>query len=108
MQKDALQVLSSKNLEFNGMRIAALLIALFISTFAFSQEANVVLRSTVIGNQEQPKVLYIVPWQQAASPELIYQPVQTLVDGVFEEVEREEFLRELRYQDKISSSIPAK
>ncbi len=90
------------------MRIVVFVITAFVSTYTFSQEANVVLRSTVIGNQEQPKVLYIVPWQQAASPELIYQPVQTLVDGVFEEVEREEFLRELRYRDKISTSILAK
>jgi hypothetical protein len=90
------------------MRIFILLVTVFFSTVAFSQEAKVVLRSTVIGNQEQPKVLYIVPWQQASSPELIYQPVQTLVDGVFEEVERGEFLRELRYRNEISASMPAK
>lgn len=69
-----------------------------------AEEAQVILRSTVVGNQEQPKVLYIVPWQQAGSPELVYRPVQTLVDGVFEKVDREAFLRELRYREKISSS----
>lgn len=71
---------------------------------AQAQEARVVLRSTVVGNQEQPKVLYIVPWQQAEKPELIYQPLQSLVDGVFEEVDREEFLRELDYQQKVLES----
>lgn len=70
-----------------------------------AQEARVVLRSTVVGNQEQPKVLYIVPWQQAESPELIYQPLQSLVDGVFRDIDREEFLRELNYQQKITRSL---
>ena len=69
-----------------------------------AQEAKVVLRSTVKGNQEQPKVLYLVPWQKSETPELIYQPLQSLVDGVFEEVGREEFLRELRYRDKINAA----
>lgn len=70
-----------------------------------AQEAKVVLRSTVTGNQEQPKVLYIVPWQQGETPELIYRPLQSLVQGVFEEVDREEFLRELRYREKINASL---
>jgi hypothetical protein len=69
-----------------------------------AQEAKVVLRSTVTGNQEQPKVLYLVPWQKAETPELIYQPLQSLVDGVFNEVGREEFLREIRYRDKIKAA----
>lgn len=70
-----------------------------------AQEARVVLRSTVVGNQEQPKVLYIVPWQQAEMPDLIYQPMQSLVDGVFDEVDRDEFLRELNYQQKIQNAL---
>lgn len=74
-------------------------------TGAVAQEARVVLRSTVTGNQEQPKVLYIVPWQQAGTPELIYRPLQTLVEGVFDEVDREEFLRELRYREKINAAL---
>lgn len=72
---------------------------------AQSQEARVVLRSTVTGNQEQPKVLYIVPWQQAESPELVYQPLQSLVEGVYEEVDRDEFLRELQYRQNIEASL---
>lgn len=81
-----------------------LLVSSLLAQTGYAQEAQVILRSTVTGNQEQPRVLYIVPWQQADSPELIYQPLQSLVDGVFEEVDRQEFLRELRYREKISSS----
>ncbi len=83
------------------MKILCILFLLLANASLIAQEAQVVLRSTVTGNQEQPKVLYIVPWQQADTPELIYQPLQSLVDGVFEEVDRAEFLRELRYRDKI-------
>ena len=85
------------------MRLISLLILALLTSAVYAQEARVVLRSTVTGNQEQPKVLYIVPWQQADSPELIYQPLQTLVDGVFEEVNRQEFVRELKYKEKIST-----
>ena len=70
----------------------------------YAQEAQVILRSTVTGNQEQPKVLYIVPWQQADKPELIYQPMQSLVEGVFRQVDRDEFLRELRYRQVLSEA----
>ena len=87
--------------------LVLVLISLLTVQVVGAQEARVVLRSTVMGNQEQPKVLYIVPWQQAATPELIYQPLQSLVDGVFEQVDREEFLRELRYREKISASLEA-
>lgn len=88
----------------------ARLIAMLLITTApvvQGQEARVVLRSTVVGNQEQPKVLYIVPWQQAEKPELIYQPLQSVVDGVFRQIERDEFLRELDYQQKVSRSMQA-
>lgn len=87
------------------VKVAALLFSVCCwSAELQSKEAKVVLSSTVTGNQEQPKVLYIVPWQQAQSPELIYQPLQSLVDGVFEEIDRQEFLRELRYLSKINTT----
>lgn len=85
--------------------ILRLLMGLLMASSVVAQEARVVLRSTVVGNQEQPKVLYIVPWQQAESPDLIYRPMQSLVDGVFREIDREEFLRELHYQEKIGQSL---
>ena len=87
------------------MKILIALLMLFVSSQSFSQEAKVILRSTVKGNQEQPKVLYIVPWQQGETPELIYQPMQGLVDDVFEQVDRQEFLRELDYREKINATV---
>jgi hypothetical protein len=63
-----------------------------------SQEANVVLHSTITGNQEQPKVLYIVPWQPPGGVDQLQQPVQSLLNDVFAPVDRAEFQRELKYR----------
>jgi hypothetical protein len=61
-------------------------------------EANVVLHSTITGNQEQPKVLYIVPWQGPGGADAMAQPMQPLIDDVFAPVDRQEFQRELKYR----------
>lgn len=65
---------------------------------AYSEEAVITLRSTVKGNQEQPKVLYILPWQKAESIEWNYQPTESVIDDVFNPVDRDEFIRELKYR----------
>jgi hypothetical protein len=62
------------------------------------QEANVVLHSTITGNQEQPKVLYIVPWQPPGGADQLMQSVQPLLSDVFAPVDRSEFQRELKYR----------
>lgn len=62
-------------------------------------EANVELHSTITGNQEQPKVLYIVPWQGPAGVDQLNQGLQPIVSDVFAPVDRREFQRELKYRD---------
>lgn len=84
---------------------SVLIASMLLSQSALSADENgeavVVLRSTVTGNQEQPKVLYIVPWQQSRGPDSLYRPLESLVNEVFEPVERREFVRELAYRDKL-------
>lgn len=68
-------------------------------------DSVVVLSDTVTGNQEQPKVLYIVPWQAAEDNTLLQQPLATkLHSEVFEHVERDQHRRELRYLQALSQS----
>jgi len=81
------------------MRTAALFIAIIFSGIVFSQEAVVTLRSTVKGNQEQPKVMYIVPWQRPGDSSLEYQPMDNVASDLFTPVDRDEFIRELQYRD---------
>lgn len=57
--------------------------------------ATINLRTTVTGNQEQPRVLYILPWQAPESPELGIEMLSSQQDAVFGHIEREELLRGL-------------
>lgn len=68
------------------------------------QEARVNLSTTIVGNQEQPKVLYIVPWQAVDATELESQNIRSQIDIVFGHVERVELRRELNYLEKLNNS----
>lgn len=61
--------------------------------------ANMTLHSTITGNQEQPKVLYIVPWQGPRGADDLNTGLQPIVSDVFAPVDRREFQRELKYRD---------
>lgn len=53
------------------------------------------LQMTVTGNQEQPRVLYILPWQSPATTDVDFEPLDSEQKAVFSHVEREELRREL-------------
>lgn len=57
--------------------------------------------SSIRGNQELPKVLYIVPWKDPGLGELVGKPVNSLVDEVIAPVDREVFLRQTMYFDQL-------
>lgn len=59
------------------------------------REANINLRTTVTGNQEQPRVMYILPWQSPTSPDLEMEMLSSQQDAVFGHVERDELMRDL-------------
>ena len=58
-------------------------------------------RTEITGNQELPKVLYIVPWQKSDPGDLMGKPVNTLLDEVLAPIDREEFLRQIEYYDDL-------
>jgi hypothetical protein len=58
-------------------------------------------RTEVTGNQELPKVLYIVPWKQSDPGDLMGRPVNTLLDEVLAPLDREEFIRQVDYYDDL-------
>ncbi len=57
--------------------------------------------SSIRGNQELPKVLYIVPWKDPALGDLVGKPVNSLVDEVLAPVDREVFRRQTDYFDQL-------
>jgi len=77
----------------------------FLTPVAYSQDKEVVtLGDTITGNQEQPKVLYIVPWKQPKDNSLLNQSLESRLSDVFAHVERSEHTRELQYFEALMSS----
>ncbi len=54
-------------------------------------------RTEITGNQELPKVMYIVPWQKSDPGDLTGRPVNTLLDEVLAPIDRSEFIRQVEY-----------
>ena len=78
------------------------LVAGFCSQLAYAQ-GSLSIEETITGNQEQPKVLYIVPWKTAADNEVFEQTISSqLLGSVFEHVERAELRREVLYLEKLA------
>jgi hypothetical protein len=64
--------------------------------------------TAIRGNQELPKVLYIVPWKDPAMAELAGRPVNSLVEEILAPVDREVFRRQTRYFSELYGAGIAK
>lgn len=93
------------------------LVMIILTVFSVSAKADkeLNLQSTFQGSREQPKVLYIVPWQRPDSTIDLNNPASSLLGKHFAPIDRAEFRRELTYfkvlqgntADKNVTSIPA-
>ncbi len=79
-----------------------LLIVLLIGLPASAAEEELNLGGTFKGNREQPRVLYIVPWQQPSDTDELDRPVNGLIDNVLTPIDRDVFQRELKYFEALS------
>ena len=61
----------------------------------------------ITGNQELPKVLYIVPWKRSDLGDLLGRPANSLLDEVLQPVDRDVFRRENRYYDALKPGAAA-
>lgn len=60
------------------------------------------LSATIVGNQEQPTVLYIVPWKPAEDTTILYLPLSSkAMEHIFGHVERVEHQRQVQYIDQL-------
>jgi hypothetical protein len=57
--------------------------------------------TSITGNQELPKVLYIVPWKRSDLGDLVGRPANTLLDEVLAPVDPEVFERQLDYYESL-------
>ena len=62
-------------------------------------------RAQITGNQELPKVMYIVPWKKSDPGDLMGRPVNTLLDEVLAPLDREEFIRRVDYYDDLYGEV---
>ena len=62
-------------------------------------------RTEITGNQELPKVMYIVPWKRSDPGDLMGKPVNTLLDEVLAPLDREEFIRQVDYYDDLYTEV---
>ncbi len=57
--------------------------------------------TSITGNAELPKVLYIVPWKKSDLGDLVGRPVNTLLDEVLAPLDPAVFQRHLSYYDSL-------
>lgn len=87
-------------------RFNAALFTIWLSAIvSASAQDRVDLEGTsIIGNRELPKVLYIVPWKEPDLGDLGELPPTGLLDEVVSPVDREVFQRQLDYYAFIEGS----
>lgn len=89
-------------------RFHAALLATWLSAIipASAQDRVDLEGTSIIGNRELPKVLYIVPWKEPDLGDLGDLPPTGLLDEVVSPVDREVFQRQLDYFAFIEGAEP--
>lgn len=83
--------------------LPVILVILSFSSMPFAEESLEMEGTRIRGNQELPKVLYIVPWKVADIPDLSQPPLESLIDEALAPVERDVFQRKVRYYDALTA-----
>ena len=58
----------------------------------------------IVGSQELPRVLYIVPWQTARRFEIETPPITSIMERRLQPLERAAFRRKVHYHEAIFSN----
>ena len=73
------------------LTIVAVLSTVLLQGVAFAEDRIELENSTVVGNAESPKALFIAPWRQVVSGEVAGLKVETLLDEELAPIDREHF-----------------
>ncbi len=82
--------------------VLLILVCIFVPT-SQAQDRIELRGTTVVGNRELPKILYIVPWKKANADNLMGNPVANLVGDSLAPIDRDVFRREVEYYDRLSA-----
>jgi hypothetical protein len=77
------------------------LVVFAISGTAQAQEKLQMDGTSIIGNKELPKVLYIVPWKSVERFDIKSPPITSIMDQKLAPIERAAFKRKIHYHDAI-------
>ena len=90
------------------MKYRTVLLLTTLVTSSVNAEDRVDLEGTsIIGNRELPKILYIAPWKKPYMSEL-GRPVNSLINEVIAPIERDVMVRTIRYHDQLNPEKQAK
>jgi hypothetical protein len=78
-----------------------LLISLLLALPAIAADQVELEGTSIIGNRELPKVLYIAPWKKPYMSEL-GRPVNSLINDTLAPIERDVMTRTIRYHDQLA------
>lgn len=87
------------NINFrSSFNIFVMIMLALITLSVNAQDEEVVnIDATITGNQEQPKVLYIVPWKQTKDTSILSRGLESRLSDVFDHVDRSEHMREVEF-----------
>ncbi len=77
-----------------------LFISILISLPVIAADQVELEGTSIIGNRELPKILYIAPWKKPYMSEL-GRPVNSLINDTLAPIERDVMTRTIRYHDQL-------
>jgi hypothetical protein len=84
------------------MKTIILFFIFLLSASVLHAQDRIEMKGTsIIGNKELPKVLYIVPWKAAEDIDLKTPPFSSVLDDVLLPLERPAFQRQVQYYHEL-------
>lgn len=82
-----------------------ILVLMLLPVLCLAEQRIQLKSSTITGNSELPKILYVVPWKKVAATEIKYRlTVHGIADDVLKPIDPEEFQRQAKnYAELIDS-----
>jgi len=86
------------------LKIMSTILPIFIATSVVAQQRLEMEGTSIIGNKELPKVLYIVPWKSTETVNFPSPPIESIMDQALKPLDRNAFRRQIRYHAAIFST----
>jgi len=92
------------NIKHYSFALAITTVLLLASTTVSAEDQIDLKGMSIIGNNELPKALIIVPWKEAESPLTPERPLNSLINDILQPIDPDVFRRQLQYFDQLHNS----